>query len=1849
MAPIDDKKIERTTAKRSVTIAAKRLEGAVEMEMESTKDMASKLDSTYCDFIAISTEYNELCNEVTDIDDSYLIVNNKNLDEYDSDVKKTYQNAISLYKDYVAKSKPRVPSLNSESLVHLKKRDIPKFSGKRKDWPEFKAIWEKIVVPSLLNQTALAAELKLACKGGIAYDEIETISAGSDGAYSLMWDALSQHYDNITLSVSSALDEIKDFKQVKSDDYQGLVQLIRKVESVYQQLKVLNQVHLVSNREVNHMISFFPSLIKKDWAECHFKLKTEQQLMSFESFHKFLSEQLKIAKHLADTQSTSRPQVIKSTKDSVHKTNYNAYSKFKVKCCIHNSVGHTTETCRQFISLGVAERRDLLQKKSLCFRCFGNHRRAVCKEDSPCKSCGRRSHHTLMCSPKGSNDSQSTHVDEQTVANPMNPVNWVEAPPFPDPSLNAQSNAAQGSSGLTMYAIYSAPVTSSKNDAIIFCDDGSDTSFISHNAVKKLKARHLENINVEIDTLAGTKSLSTNIYEVTIITCNGKKVPVIVTELPRLTGTVSELDQSVLSKIFPDYDISKMQRPSGSVDILIGGDYFGLHPKRELASDSSNLSIMQGELGICVQGSHPLLKETTERDHHIGYSVRMTKSSSFLLMTTKSNISHPEFTPDVLHGNCLRSDKVHDYTKDTSNSHPNHCDTGLKGSLEVPEVDSCILSIKFDQAGQDARLDRINCASHSCKVPLTDSFIMAENLGTEILPKCGGCKCGKCPIRGHTYSFKEEQELELINSNLTYDSENERWVTSYPWIVDPQLLPNNYNAALATLCNTEKRLLIDPNWGSKYTEQIHDMEDRGVARRLSEDEMNEWLGPVFYLSHLAVENPKSTSTPVRIVFNSSQLCKGVSLNAFLAKGPDSFKTNLLGMLLRFRERPIVLIGDIRKMYNSVFLDNLAQQTHRFLWRDLNVDRPPDIWCITRVNMGDKPAGAIAIEAKDRTADLFRHVHPKASDFIKDSSYVDDLVDSFDNVSTARDIAKGADEILAKGGFHIKDWMYGGKGVENASSVVQKVLGVNWVAAEDKLLFEVQLNFSVKRRNVRTGPNLLSCEVPHLLPNILTRRIVLQQVMAIFDPYGLLAPFALIAKMLLRETWTLKLQWDDPLPTSMHSRWIDFFIQLFETNKLKYDRCVTPEGAVGKPDLILFSDGSQVAYGCAAYIRWTLSDGTYFCKLLLAKCRIAPIRRISIPQMELNGAVLSKRCRKVIEKESRFTFGRIFQLVDSETVLAQIHKLSTRFHVYEGVRIGEIQAATDGNVREWGWIPSDKNIADWVSRSKPIVEIGPDSKWINGPDFLYKPLQDWGIQYKPSAHETLPGEKKVTVHSCSTVESPLDIKSICLRSSSLNTILWCFARILSILSARSFSGGKRQNVTLALLRNAEQILITKCQVEWTPVSVKNQFRSLQPIKQHGLWVVGTRISHQSPLSPENEPQILLPYSHPYTKLVMIDAHCKSGHRGRDATVARFRARFWTSHATKLSSSVCNDCQLCKLKNVKRLSQIMGQMPVSRLLPSPPFTAVMLDLFGPYHVRGEVQKRTTGKAWGVLFTDLCSRAVHIEVVFGYDTKSFLLALSRFAAIRGWPSVIYSDPGSQLVGASNDLARIWRSIDLDEIKQVSVDRGLEWKFGPADSPWYQGAAEALVKSAKRAIDLSVKGHRLSVSEIMTVFTQAADLLNERPLGIMPGSDSDISILTPNLLLLGRSCSVNQGGYDAQPSLKSRLTLVQSLVDQFWSHWCKLYAPTLVKQAKWLNEKRDLKEDDVVIIADSGIQKGKYKLGRITKVIPSADGRVRRVRVMFKRYKVGERLIEYSGSSNIEVERSIQHLALLVPVENS
>ena len=492
---------------------------------------------------------------------------------------------------------------------------------------------------------------------------------------------------------------------------------------------------------------------------------------------------------------------------------------------------------------------------------------------------------------------------------------------------------------MALYPIYQANVSDSNKKVSVFCDGGSNASYITHRAAERINAKKVKKLSLDVTTIGNVeKTYNTWQYEFAINTNARKRISITAFCMERITGPVSKLDPKVLVKLFPDYDPESLQRKSSHVDVLLGCDYFGLHPKQEEARSGDNLSIMSGSLGICLQGAHPDLAEGTKYDANLAKKIH---DVNVKVETYKIRVdSHPEF---YAAGNantsltCLLTNRKCQHSAKTSKSF------GSQGEV--------------DQA---------------------ENFIQGEELGTEVVPKCGGCRCNKCPTVGHTYSFKEEQELKMIEQNLTYDNGNQCWITSYPWLIDRHTLPNNYQTAYATLQRTEKTLNRDDKWADTYREQIHDMIERGVARKLSPQELKNWTGPAFYISHLAVVNPRSNSTPVRIVFNSSQTHEGISLNSCLAKGPDSYMNNLVGILLCWREERVAMIGDIRKMFNAVHLKALEQNCHRFLWRDLQQHRPPDIYVIQRVNMGDKPAPAISTEAVYKTAELFREDSPQAA-------------------------------------------------------------------------------------------------------------------------------------------------------------------------------------------------------------------------------------------------------------------------------------------------------------------------------------------------------------------------------------------------------------------------------------------------------------------------------------------------------------------------------------------------------------------------------------------------------------------------------------------------------------------------------------------------------------------------------------------------------------------------------------------------------------------------------------------------------------------------------------------------------
>ena len=95
----------------------------------------------------------------------------------------------------------------------------------------------------------------------------------------------------------------------------------------------------------------------------------------------------------------------------------------------------------------------------------------------------------------------------------------------------------------------------------------------------------------------------------------------------------------------------------------------------------------------------------------------------------------------------------------------------------------------------------------------SEAFLFGEEMGTEESPKC----CGKYPNTGHIYSFKEEQELELVNSTFHYDAESYQGITGYPWVIVSSILPNNYAAVFSTFENTERRLESKPELAEKYS------------------------------------------------------------------------------------------------------------------------------------------------------------------------------------------------------------------------------------------------------------------------------------------------------------------------------------------------------------------------------------------------------------------------------------------------------------------------------------------------------------------------------------------------------------------------------------------------------------------------------------------------------------------------------------------------------------------------------------------------------------------------------------------------------------------------------------------------------------------------------------------------------------------------------------------------------------------------------------------------------------------------------------------------------------------------
>ena len=533
---------------------------------------------------------------------------------------------------------------------------------------------------------------------------------------------------------------------------------------------------------------------------------------------------------------------------------------------------------------------------------------------------------------------------------------------------------------------------------------------------------------------------------------------------------------------------------------------------------------------------------------------------------------------------------------------------------------------------------------YATPVDMTDFWAM-ESMGVRIKP----CVCDADKL-----TLVEREETKVIEEScVKVDSQ---WMIPYPWKRDPSLLPNNRDVAQKRLESTEKRIKKHPEQAKAYNDQIAEMNSMNFAQKLSEAEVNSYKGPVHYVSHHAVIRPEKKSTPLRIVFNSSAVYQGQCLNDYWMKSQDLLN-NLFGVILRFREKGIAIVGDISKMYHRILIPEQDQHVHRFLWRDLDESREPDVYVKTVLTFGDKPAPVMAQIALKKTAQESKEFLPRPVEVLERNTYMDDICDSVNTTEEAKKLTEDIDKVLKSGGFKVKGWISNKelKDSENKEiarekaicfqeQIAEKVLGIAWNNKTDEMYFEVKSD--LLDAIVKEGSDIAGA--------MLTKRILLSQTARIYDPIGLAAAFIVRAKIGMQELWQVGVDWDEELPMAIQVKWIKLLKEMIELNNIKFQRHLLFTGTIEEaPTLCVFSDASEDAFGTCAYIRIRKNDGTYDAKLIAVKSRVSPLKQLSIPRLELLAAVLAARLADTVQRESRVQFCDVIYFTDSAITLAWI--------------------------------------------------------------------------------------------------------------------------------------------------------------------------------------------------------------------------------------------------------------------------------------------------------------------------------------------------------------------------------------------------------------------------------------------------------------------------------------------------------------------------------------------------------------------------------------------------------------------
>lgn len=817
------------------------------------------------------------------------------------------------------------------------------------------------------------------------------------------------------------------------------------------------------------------------------------------------------------------------------------------------------------------------------------------------------------------------------------------------------------------------------------------------------------------------------------------------------------------------------------------------------------------------------------------------------------------------------------------------------------------------------------------------------------------------------------------------------------------------------------------------------------------------------------------------------------------------------------------------MYCQVGMHEDHKKFQKLLYRP-TTDVPVGVYQIDRVAFGQTAAPFLAIRAMQQCADDHEQEFPKGAKEVKKSFYVDDLLSGAYKPNQGIETARQIRSVLDYGKFDLTKWCSNDPivnrytngatdEVEIKDPEMKGVLGLIWSAKTDHLAFKLRSEHD---------------------RGVWTKRTVLSEIGKLYDPNGFIAPIVITAKILIQEIWKEKTGWDEPISNPIGKKWQEFRDTISEVQLIKIPRWLGTFPSA-KTQLHGFSDASIDAYACCVYARTENLDGTITVRLIQSKTRVAPLKTLSIPRLELCGAHLLAKLLGTIIEGIHIPIEQSYCWTDSEIILHWLLKSPSELKTFVGNRVEKIHKRTKDKGVPWNWVSGLENPADIASRGVTPVQLAKSKLWWNGPSWLTQHQDHWPKPKPIEGMETSQTQEEMKVVTLATIVTPTLQKPDKKKATTKYDLFESYTNFLTLWHVvayvfRAVANFKRkraehirgsltedelEEARLTIIRD-HQAKFYKAELEESsnPGSTKKINRD-QSYWYHGatrtLRLLG-RVTTDNLTFNQKYP-FIISHKGKLAELLMTYAHTQTGHGGAQQMLQFIRQQYWITKSRQLAQSIIHRCKNCRRFHLSTATALMAALPAERTTLLRPFTQCGVDYAGPISISSRTGRNPPiSKGYIAVFVCMATRAIHLEIVSSGTKEAFIQALRRIIARRGMINTMWSDNGTTFVGANNYL----RSIDKDHQKwapEIEHDFHLRWRFIVPRAPSWGGIWEAAVKSVKKHIIRIVGDHILTFEEWSTLLTQIEAWVNSRPLVPLSDDPMDTTALTPAHFLVGSS----------------------------------------------------------------------------------------------------------------------------------